>query len=58
VIRNQLKNRDKQFAELQEKGFPHDARVYMNMIGFKIIVDHRGEVQEVKQPTITSEDEE
>ena len=57
VIRNQLKNRDKQFAELQEKGFPHDARVYMNMIGFKIIVDHRGEVQEVKQPTITSEDE-
>lgn len=58
VIRNQLKNRDKQFAELQEKGFPHDARVYMNMIGFKIIVDHRGEIQEVKQPTITSEDEE
>ena len=58
VIRNQLKNRDKQFAELQEKGFPHDARVYMNMIGFKIIVDHRGEIQEVKQLTITSEDEE
>ncbi len=51
-------NRDKQFAELQEKGFPHDARMYMGMIGFKIIVDHRGDLVEVRQPTITSEDEE
>lgn len=58
VIRNQLMNRDKQFAELQEKGFPHDARMYMGMIGFKIIVDHRGDLVEVRQPTITSEDEE
>ncbi len=58
MIRNQLMNRDKQFAELQEKGFPHDARMYMGMIGFKIIVDHRGDLVEVRQPTITSEDEE
>lgn len=57
VIRNQLKNRDKQFADLQENGFPHDARMYMSMVGFKVIVNHRGEVQEIKQPTITNEDE-
>ena len=58
VIRSQLENRDKQFGELQQNGFPHDARMYMSMIGFRIVVNHRGEVQEVTQPTITSEDDE
>ncbi len=58
VIRSQLENRDKQFRELQQNGFPHDARMYMSMIGFRIVVNHRGEVQEVTQPTITSEDDE
>lgn len=58
VIRSQLENRDKQFDELQEKGFPQDTRMYMSMVGFQIIVNPRGEVQEVKQPTVPSEDEE
>ncbi len=58
VIRNQLENRDKQFEELQEKGFPADVRMYMTMLGFKIIVDHRGDVLEVKQPAVTGEDDE
>jgi len=28
------------------------------MIGFKIVVNHRGEVLEVKQPAVTNGDEE
>ncbi len=58
VIRNQLENRDKQFEELQDKGFPADVRMYMTMLGFKIIVDNRGEVIEVRQPSVTSEEDE
>lgn len=50
MIRKQFENRDQQFVELQEKGFPYDARMYMIMIGFQIIVNQRGELLEVKQP--------
>ena len=58
MIRRQFENRDQQFFELQEKGFPYDARMYMIMIGFKIVVNHRGEVLEIKQPAVTNGDEE
>ena len=58
VIRNQFENRDKQFSELQEKGLPYDLRMYMTMVGFQVVVNHRGEVMEVKQPAVTDEDEE
>ncbi|MEL7625567.1 MAG: hypothetical protein AAGU15_01750 [Anaerolineaceae bacterium] len=58
VIRSQFENRDKQFYDLQEKGFPYDARMYLTMIGFKIVVDNRGDLQEVKQPAVTNGDEE
>lgn len=58
VIRNQFENRDKQFCELQEKGLPYDLRMYMTMVGFQVVVNHRGEVMEVKQPAVTDGDEE
>ena len=58
MIRKQFENRDEQFFELQEKGFPYDARMYMIMIGFQVIVNHRGELLEVKQPAVTNGDEE
>lgn len=58
MIRKQFENRDQQFLELQDKGFPYDARMYMIMIGFKVIVNHRGELVEVKQPAVTSGDDE
>mgnify|MGYP000927573563 CR=1 FL=1 len=58
VIRNQFENRDKQLSELQEKGLPYDLRMYMTMVGFQVVVNHRGEVMEVKQPAVTDEDEE
>ncbi len=57
VIRNQFENRDKQFLEMQEKGFPYDMRMYMTMAGFQVVVNHRGDVLEVKQPAVTNGDE-
>ena len=58
MIRRQFENRDQQFFELQEKGFPYDARMYMIMIGFQVVVNHRGELLEVKQPEVNSGEEE
>jgi len=58
VIRKQLENRDEQFYELEEKGIPYDMRQYLNMLGFKVIVNQRGELVEINQPSISSEDDE
>ncbi|NLB70390.1 MAG: hypothetical protein GX797_00080 [Chloroflexi bacterium] len=58
VIRSQFQNRDKQFAELQQQGFPQDVRMYLGMVGFQIVVNHRGEVIELKQPAVTGGDDE
>lgn len=58
VIRQQLENPSGQFEQLCSTGLPQDLRVYLGMAGFKIVVDFHGEVVEIKQPAITSPEEE
>jgi hypothetical protein len=50
AIQNQLKNMDDQFEKLQQVGIPEESRVYMGMIGFRILISIHGEVIEVIQP--------
>ncbi len=50
MIANQIKQMDKQFDQLLETGIPEDARAYMGMMGFKIVIDYRGNVLNVYQP--------
>ena len=50
IIQNQLANIDEQFDHLLSKGIPEDGRIYLGMLGFKIIVDIHGEVIRVEQP--------
>lgn len=50
AIQNQLKNLDGQFEQLKVVGIPEDSRLYMGMIGFRIIISIHGEVLEVVQP--------
>jgi len=58
IIENQLKNIDKQFEMLFEVGIHEDMRAWLGMIGFKVVVNYRGEVLEVRQAGGTgSEDE-
>ena len=52
ILLNQLKQMDKQFEQLLLTGMPEEARAYLGMMGFKIIVDMHGEVLDVKQPGI------
>lgn len=59
AILNQLKNVDEQFDQVLAQGLPEASRTYLRMSGFKIRVNHRGEVLEVLQPgQIAPEDEE
>ena len=57
VFLEQLKNIDRQFDELIEAGIPEEGRAYMGMTGFKVIINHHGDVLEVEQPGVIAEDE-
>ncbi len=50
LIENQLKQIDKQFDAVLETGIPEEARAYMGMTGFRVIINIHGEVIEVSQP--------
>lgn len=50
MIANQIKQMDKQFDQLLLTGIPEDARAYLGMMGFKIVIDVHGNVLSVNQP--------
>lgn len=50
AIQQQLKNIDKQFDMVLQQGIPEEARTYLGMMGFKVIVNYQGEVLKVEQP--------
>ncbi len=50
MIEQQLKNVDKQFDAMMESGIPEDARAYLGMLGFKVVINVHGEVVRVEQP--------
>ena len=51
MIEQQLKNIDQQFDKLMEAGIPEAGRAYLGMLGFKVVIDHHGEVVRVEQPS-------
>jgi hypothetical protein len=57
AIATQLKNMDKQFDNMLQVGLPEDARAYLGMLGFKIVINYHGEVVRVEQPGAVSDDE-
>ncbi len=56
AIATQLKNMDKQFDNMLEVGLPEDARAYLGMLGFKIVINVHGDVISVEQPGAISDD--
>ncbi len=50
MIETQLKNIDQQFDSLLDMGIPEESRVYMGMLGFKIVINIHGEVIKLDQP--------
>lgn len=50
AIAQQLKHMDKQFEMLLQQGLPEEARTYLGMMGFKVVINYQGEVLRVEQP--------
>jgi hypothetical protein len=48
--RTQIKDIDQQFDQLLQIGLPEDTRIYLGMVGFRIVINVHGEVVRVEQP--------
>jgi hypothetical protein len=57
VIENRIRHMDEQFDSLFDIGIPEETRAYLGMMGFRIRIDVHGEVLEVIQPGIASDEE-
>jgi hypothetical protein len=51
AIEKSLENMDEQFEALLRSGMPEDMRAWLGMSGFRIVVNYRGELVRVEQPT-------
>lgn len=58
VLVTQLKNIDQQLNYLFTSGIPEDALGYLGMMGMKIVLDHHGDIIEMRLPSGTAEDNE
>jgi hypothetical protein len=50
MIESSLENIDEQFDALLENGLPDEARAWLGMTGFRVVIDMRGDVVSVEQP--------
>ena len=50
MLEQQLKNLDQQFDQLLAVGIPESGRAYLGMLGFRIVINHHGEVLRIEQP--------
>jgi hypothetical protein len=55
AIQNALKHMGAQYDQLAQVGIPEETRMYMGMIGFRIIISIHGEVLEIEQPGMIDE---
>ena len=55
MLKNQLENIDKQFDQLLQTGIPEDMRMYLGMVGFRVVINIHGEIVRVDQPSAHDE---
>ncbi len=58
AIESQIKNFANQLDALLETGIPEEVRAYLGMMGFRIRINHHGEILDVDQPGIAAPDDE
>jgi hypothetical protein len=51
MIKNQFQQIDQHFENLLQTGLPEEARAYLGMMGFKIVINVHGEIIELQQPS-------
>jgi hypothetical protein len=52
-----LRDLSAHFDKLIATGLPEDARAYLGMLGFRIVLNYHGEIERIDQPGIVSDDE-
>ena len=55
MLKNQLEHIDKQFDQLLQTGIPEDMRMYLGMVGFRVVINIHGEVVHIEQPSAPDE---
>jgi hypothetical protein len=55
MIERSLHNVDEQFDQLLAQGLPEEARAWLGMLGFRIVIDVHGNVVRVEQPSAPEE---
>lgn len=51
MIETSLRNMDAQFDQLLAQGLPEEARAWLGMLGFRVVIDMHGNVVRVEQPS-------
>ena len=57
MIDSSLNNIDDHMDKLLQQGLPSGARQWLGMLGFRIIVNHHGDIIEISQPGLIDPDE-
>jgi len=57
AIEQSLKTLDEQVDELLQVGLPDDSMNYLGMMGFRVMIDHHGDVLEISQPGMLDPDD-
>jgi hypothetical protein len=57
MIDSSLNNIDDHMDKLLQQGLPSGARQWLGMLGFRIIVNHHGDIIEMSQPGLIDPDE-
>jgi len=52
-----LNNMEANFNQLIAQGLPENARAYLGMLGFRVVVNYHGEVVKLDQPGIAAPDD-
>ncbi len=58
AIESQIKNFANQLDTLLETGIPEEVRAYLGMMGFRIRINHHGEILDIDQPGIAAPEDE
>lgn len=53
-----LNHLDQSFDQVIANGLPENARAYLGMLGFRIVINYHGELVRVEQPGAVSEEDE
>lgn len=56
MIDRSLEQMEENIDRMLESGLPDQARYSMGMMGFRVVIDHHGEVLRLEQPEVTDEE--